>query len=412
MPQKLTNKVVETVDPPAIGAVTVWDGGHSKAIRGFGVRIYAGGARSFFFNYRVDGRSRRHTIGMFPTWSAEAARERAAELRKLVDAGNDPAGDRRARRESPTVQDLIDRYLADHLSTKAGRGTPRENDERTMLAEIGDGLGRNTKVASVHFGDMEALHKKITASGRPVRANRILAVASKMFSLALRPRAGEDLPWRNAMQGNPCRGVQRNREEPHERFFSQAELAAIGEALSAYPGDQAAADCVRLVMLTGCRPGEALLADWRQFDAEPEFWVKPSAHTKQRKVHKVPLAPPVIELIERLRQQRADGATWLFPGKIPDKPIAALWRVWHFVRERAGLGRDARLYDLRHTFASVGAGGGLGLPIIGRLLGHTQQKTTQRYAHLDDDPVREAATRIASVIARAAEPGAERRRLK
>src|SRR5262249_54896022 len=78
--------------------------------------------------------------------------------------------------------------------------------------------------------------------------------------------------------------------------------------------------------------------------------------------------------------------------------LAALWHVWHFVRDRVGLGADARLYDLRHTFASVGAGGGLSLLIIGRLLGHTQPRTTARYAHLADDPVREAAEKITTVI--------------
>ena len=78
--------------------------------------------------------------------------------------------------------------------------------------------------------------------------------------------------------------------------------------------------------------------------------------------------------------------------------MAALWHVWHFVRKEAGFGKDARAYDLRHTFASVGAGGGLSLPIIGRLLGHTQPRTTQRYAHLADDPLREAAEKITTVI--------------
>jgi integrase len=136
-------------------------------------------------------------------------------------------------------------------------------------------------------------------------------------------------------------------------------------------------------------------------DAEPGYWIKPSAHTKQRRPHKLPLAPPAIELIERLRKERRNGAEWVFPGPLPSKPIVALWHVWHFVRDRAGLGKDARLYDCRHSFASVGAGGGLSLPIIGRLLGHTQARTTQRYAHLADDALREAAARIGGAIAAA-----------
>lgn len=282
-----------------------------------------------------------------------------------------------------------------------------------MLAEIGEKLGKDRKVADIHFGDIEAMRGRITESGRPVRANRILGVASKMFSLSLRPLTGEDKPWRNAEQGNPCKGVARNREEARERFFSQTELAAISDALAAYPA-QTPADCVRLIMLTGCRPGEALRATWREFNAEPGFWSKPGAHTKQRKTHKVPLAPATLELIERRRQERAKAARkgekpseWVFPGAVPGEPLAALWHVWHFVRDRAGLGKDAYVYTLRHSFASVGAGGGLSLPIIGRLLGHTQQRTTQRYAHFGDDPLKEAAYRIGSVIAGAGKAGAK-----
>jgi integrase len=277
-----------------------------------------------------------------------------------------------------------------------------------MLAEIGKNLGRHTKVVDVHGGDIAEMHRKISESvgrggkPRPVRANRILTICSKMFSLALVPRAGEALPWRNAVLGNPCHGVERNREEAKERFFSSAELAAISDALAEYRG--VAADCVRLIMLTGCRPTEAMRAEWSEFDEQPGYWIKPSAHTKQRKVHKLPLSPAAIELINRLRKRR--HGKWVFPGDKPGEHLAALWHVWHFVRERAGLGPDARLYDLRHTFASIGAGGGLSLPIIGRLLGHTQQRTTQRYAHFADDPLREAAEKITTVITGAGKPGA------
>ena len=239
-----------------------------------------------------------------------------------------------------------------------------------------------------------------------MRANRILGVASKAFTLSLRPLAGEDKPWRNAAQGSPCKGVARNREEGRERFFSQAELAAIADALDAYPV-QTPADCIRLIMLTGCRPNEALRATWQEFDEAPGFWSKPSAHTKQKKTHTVPLAPAALELIERRRQQSDEDNPWVFPGAVPGEPLAALWHVWHFVRDRAGLGKDAYVYTLRHSFASVGAGGGLSLPIIGRLLGHTQQRTTQRYAHLGDDPLREAAERIGAVISGAGKAGAK-----
>jgi integrase len=406
-PEGLNAAFVRDVMAPAHGALTYWD--NDPKVSGFGLRVYAGGSKSFFLNYWLDGRERRYTIGPYPRWSVSGARERAKELRTLVDRGHDPAGAKRERRESPTIQDLIDRYITDHLPTKAER---RHRDDKAILSQIGEHLGKHTKVADVHGGDIAQMHRKISESIgrqglRKVHANRVLAVCSKLFSLSLVPLPGENKPWRNAAEGNPCKGIKRNPEEGRERFFSQGELTGITDALAQYPG--VAADCVRLIMLTGCRPSEALAAEWSEFEKEPGYWIKPSAHTKQRKTHKLPLSPPAIELIELLRQKRQknEKGEWVFPGDKPGEHLAALWHVWHFVRDKTGLGVGARLYDLRHTFASVGAGGGLSLPIIGRLLGHTQPRTTQRYAHIGDDPLREAAEKITTVITGAGKAAAE-----
>jgi integrase len=448
MPDKLITKLVDAEPAPAKGRKLLYD----TEVKGFAAAIYAptrrnrSGNRSFLLNYRINGVERFYTIGSRPAWTVDAARIEARELRRRVDRGEDIAVEKRERRDAPTVKDLIDRYVADHLPKKSSN-PHRVGDEKRMLAEIGDQIGLTRKVADVHFGDIEALHKRITASGRPVRANRILAIASKMFSLALKPCAGETKPWRDAAQGNPCKGVGRNLETAKERFFSAAELAALSDALNSdAPGS--AADCIRLIMLSGCRPGEAMSASWKEFDAEPGYWVKPSAHVKQRKTHKAPLNPAALELLARLRVKRDAGKSkspWVFPGQNrPSAPLQQIWSVWYRARElatvalwgasdneaiaavvadlRTSLGReptvkecrteaalrdvklpigllDTRPYDLRHTFASVGAGGGLSLAIIGRLLGHTQSRTTQRYAHLADDPLREATAKIGSVIA-------------
>jgi integrase len=456
---KLTSDLIKSTAAPTKGTITIWDTDHKEAVKGLGVRVFAStkrhpdGARSFFINYRIDGIERRHRFGTFPTWSVAAAREQAKELRKRIDQGENPAVEKRERRGAPTVRDLIDRYVKEHLPRKAqGR---RAKDELRMLAEIGELLGPKRPVAEIHFGDINALHEKITKSGRPVRANRVLAVASKMFSLALLPRAGEAKPWRNAAMGNPCRGVARNHEEGRERFFNEAELAALGDVLQSYAsGASPAADAIRLTMLTGCRPSEALLAKWNQFDAEPGFWLKPAATVKQRKTHKLPLSPPAIELIERIRKQRSNhrAEDWVFPGQKPGEHVKDPWECWGVVRERAsvllwgsskdehiarlvgdlrkGLGReptvhecqgaakrrhihlpkallDSRIYDLRHSFASVGAARGMSLLILGKLLGHSLTRTTEKYAHLGSDALRDAATAIAGTIANAGKAGAE-----
>jgi integrase len=392
MPTKLDERAVRTAKAPAKGADTIWD----SEVKGFGLRVFAPtrrnpeGARSFFINYRSAGVERRLTIGDFPVWSALAARNEAKALRKRIDQGDDPARERREAREAPTVADLAERYRREHLPRKAP--SSQKADWAMIEREILPVLGER-KVADVHFGDMASLHERITAS-RPVRANRVLSVASKMFALSLKPMAGENEPWRDAAQGNPCRGIERNPEQGRERFFSSAELAALSDALAEH--DTPAADCLRLIMVTGCRPGEALRATWAEFD-ELGYWSKPSAHTKQRKVHRVPLSPGASELVEKLRRKRTDDG-FVFPGRIKGRPLRELRGVWATVTRAAGL-EGALVYHLRHSFASIGAGGGLSLSIVGRLLGHTVARTTEKYSHLADDPLREAAAKIGAVIA-------------
>jgi integrase len=300
------------------------------------------------------------------------------------------------------MADLAERYKREHLPRKAQQS---QRDDSTMIGHILRHIGADRRVADIHNGDIVALHRAITDSGHPVLANRTVACASGMFSLALKPMAGEDKPWRDQAQGNPCKGIERNPEQAKERFLSQAEIAAVVEGLDAY-GRTRAADCIRLIMLTGCRPGEAMFATWAQFDAQPGFWIKPSSHTKQRKEHRLPLSAPALQLLADVRARRGEVTAdeYLFPGQRPGQPLQQLRSCWDAVCKQAGL-TGVRIYDLRHTFAATGAGGGLGLPIIGRLLGHTQHRTTQRYAHLADDPLREAADKIASAITKAGKGG-------
>ena len=288
----------------------------------------------------------------------------------------------------------------------------RLDDEKRQLEMVAKALGTSTKVADIHGGDIQEMHDRITETRGPVRANRVYALASKMFALSLVPLANETLPWRNAALGNPCKGIAKNREEGRERFFSKAELVRIAEALAEYPPEayalqkkagRAAADCVRLIMLTGARPLEAMQAEWSEFDKAPGYWIKPSHHTKQQKIYRLPLSPPAIQLIDQLRKDRT-GIKWVFPGKVKGEPVRTLIHVWNFVRERAQLapdekGRPARVYDLRHSFASLGVTGGLSLPVIGKWLGHSVSRTTERYAHLADDPLKEAADKIGNAIA-------------
>jgi len=369
------------------------------------------GARAFILNYRGRGVERRYTIGSYPDWKVATAREEAKRLKRLVDQGRDPMGERHEERAAPTVNDLVDRYLSEHAPRKRERS---RRDDQSMIAQwIKPELG-NRKVADVRHEDIERLHRKITTRGAPTRANRVAALLSKMFALAIRWELRAD---------NPARGLERNSEEKRTRYLSGDELRRLTEALAVYE-NQTAANAIRLLLLTGARRGELLAARWDQFDLKEGVWTKPSSHTKQKREHRVPLSGPTRQLLAEMREaaeRRAAGADrapsrFLFPARRAPRPLirdnvrgvarerqesdghmVEIKGLWRAICAQAGLS-GIRVHDLRHSYASILASAGLSLPVIGALLGHTQPGTTARYAHLFDDPLRAATERVGAII--------------
>jgi integrase len=375
---RLTDALVRSLPAPERGAKKYYDAGPDR-MRGFGVRVTASGARSFILNYTVFGIERTMTIGAYPAWKVATARREAERLRQEIDRGIDPLGEKRAAREAPTVNELADRYLAEHAKKKR-----TEKGDRAMIRiHVRPRLG-NRKVAAIGFGDVDRLHREISKSA-PYQANRVLALLSKMFSLAIRWEMRAD---------SPARGVERNPEERRYRYLSGDELQRLTEALAAHPS-QSAANAVRLLLLTGARRGEVLSATWDQFDLAAGIWTKPSSHTKQKREHRVPLSAPARQLLAEIRN--GSKSEYVFPGRDGVGPMTEIKKSWASLCRAAGID-GVRLHDLRHTYASVLASAGLSLPVIGALLGHTQPGTTARYAHLFDDPLRAATERAAAIV--------------
>ena len=238
------------------------------------------------------------------------------------------------------------------------------------------------KVAAVGFGDVDKLHQSLRDT--PYKANRVLALLSKMFALGIR------WGWR---LDNPCRGVERFAEAARKRYLSAEELQRLTAVLSASPKRQAA-DVVRLALLTGARSGEILGARWDQLDLDRGVWTKPGATTKQKSEHVAPLGEAAVAL---LRSIPREGSPWVFPAGDPAKHLAEVKDEWRAFRAAAGIA-DVRFHDLRHTFASMLASGGASLPMIGALLGHSQPATTARYAHLFSDPLRKLADEVGRTV--------------
>ncbi|MFV2035229.1 MAG: site-specific integrase, partial [Halocynthiibacter sp.] len=178
-------------------------------------------------------------------------------------------------------------------------------------------------------------------------------------------------------------------EEKRHRWLSDTELSRLTDALDQHP-NQLAANAIRLQLLTGARIGEVLTAIWSDFDLDRGVWIKPSHHTKQKRTEHLPLSGAAQDMLLRMREETDEMSAHLFPGRNPEKPLTDLKRFWRSIMSMSGI-EDYRVHDNRHTHASHLVSSGMSLAIVGRLLGHTNPITTQRYAHLADDPLRDAA---------------------
>jgi integrase len=368
-----------------------------EACPGFGLCVFESGRKGFILIYRAAGRQRRMTIGAWPSWSVAAAREEAKRLKRDIDRGEDPMDVRIDARHAPTVKDLAERFIDEHLPKLAKTNA---SDQASMLNTLVLPSWRSRKVAEITPTDVDRLLTKI-AEGRPrpakaatrakrkgplkpskptpVRANRVGEMLRKMFTLAVQWKMRTD---------NPATAFRKRPETARERFLSFEEIQRLADALCADP-DQRAAGIIRLCMLTGARLGESRTATFDQFNLDLAIWTKQAAYTKQRRVHRVPISHEAVALIRLRRNAVPMGCPFLFPGDVPGQPVVDLKRFWERMRAQADI-PDVRIHDLRHTFAS--------LEMIGRLLGHTQIGTTQRYAHLIDSPLRAGVNAVGEML--------------
>ncbi|MEL7444267.1 MAG: tyrosine-type recombinase/integrase [Pseudomonadota bacterium] len=378
---KLSKSVVEKLQPGNREAI-YWD----EALPGFGVRLKVSGQRSYLVQYRerASGRSRRMTLGQHgPLMTFNQAKVMARTILADVLRGADPSREEAQQRAAPTMADLCADYIERHaIPNKRPSGV--KDDKRMIDREILPRLG-SRKVGAVTRRDIETFHMQF--ADRPYGANRLLSLLSKMFSLATA------WGWRD---NNPVRGIPRFAEQTRDRWLNHDELMRLWKVLEAHP-NRRGAEAVQLQLLTGSRLGEVLTARRDDFDLERRIWTKPSAHTKQKRTEHLPLNAAAVALVQRRLDAANPGTDWLFPGNVDGEPLKQIKRFWTGVTEAAGL-QGYRLHDNRHTYASHLVSDGLSLEIVGRLLGHTSPMTTKRYAHLSDDPLRDATEQFSKKI--------------
>ena len=378
----LTQTVIRDARPGPKPAI-IWD----RHVKGLGLRVTPGGAKSFVLNYRVDGRERRMTLARAGELTLKQARARAQELLLAVRGGRaDPLETRRQRREAPTVADAFERFLGSFSERRIANG---RMTERTR-SEYRKGAARyvipnwgNRKLASVTRADVERL---VDPMPGPTR-NRVLALISRVFTVA------EAWEWR-PQHTNPARGVERAVEQPRDRVLTAGELAALSTALAAleadYPTPIAA---IRVAAVTGLRISEVLAMQWDHIDTEAGRVRLPETKTGAR-THDLPSA--ALAILKGL--PRIVGVSHVFFGRRGPAAYKHTRAVFAKAIERAGLD-DVRLHDLRRTVMTQAAAAGVGTHVLRDLLGHKSAAMADRYIRAVGNPVREAREAVGEAMA-------------
>jgi integrase len=373
---RLTKSLLDALAVPGRESM-VWD----SALPGFGVRVRPGsGVKRFYVQYRTpSGQQRKRALGRYGVLTVEEARAQARQWLAAVQRGDDPAATPAVPHH--TMADLAARYLREHAARQNAPESQRK--ARSMLRDhLLPQLG-HLDVQAVSRADILALQAQV--ADYPVRANRVLALVSALFTWA------ERWEWR-APRTHPVWRIPRFPERPRERYLTPAEAQRLWRVLdeveTARTEHPSVVGGIRLLLLTGARSGEVKGLRWAQIDWQTGQVRLSTSKTGAKTLY---LAPETLEVVRAL--PHAPGNPYVLPGTLPGKPWHDLRRPWYRVRRLAGLD-DVRLHDLRHTYASVAVAAGLSLSKVGKLLGHSRSQTTQRYAHLADTVAQEAARQV------------------
>lgn len=380
---KLTKKNVESLEPTG----TRYEVRDDELI-GFSIRVGATGEKSFYLTYRAGkGRAaplKRLRIGTFPSMTVEQARQIVKQKLAQIAMGGDPAQEVKEGKNAPLFHEVIETFLQEHVDAKLKPAT--QHQYRTLTQNHLIPAFKKMKMADITYRHVAKLHHDL--QNTPYLANRCAAVLSKFFDWC------EKTGYRDRGT-NPVRGLEKYREEKRLKFMESSELEAIGEGIAKLEKqdaiDPTIAAALKVMLLTGARCSEILTLKWEYFNESKEKALLPNSKTGAKILPIPPTAWEVISALPRVNE-------YCFPGRWGRGHIINVKDTWKRICKAGGIS-GWRIHDLRHAFASYAANSGKSLPIIGKILGHSQASTTSRYAHLAENPVAQAAAETAEGLA-------------
>lgn len=399
---RFTKDVVAALPLPESGARVVLDEPRN-AIKGFGVRLTAGGARTWVLRYTVKGMAKDRTLvlGSFPLLKVEEARKKAAAARQMVEDGGDPVAEaqgalavRREHAASPSFADAVALFREKRFP-KLRLSTQRAYD-RVLRGDILPAIGK-MKLADIRRRDVQAVFDEVSERSLP-SANKALACLSSVMTLAAeKGMLDADLVDKKVL--HVAKGIRRHSLSGRERYLTPDELERLKTALAeAQERNPDAADIVWLMLLTGSRKSEVLGMEWSDLRLDEGLWIKPAARVKQGKRHELTLSGPVLDILRRRRAALPPTAVHVFPAATSKTGHRVdVDKFWQPIRDRAGL-KDFRPHDLRHSAASLLISNGASLAVVGSVLGHSTPATTARYAHLMRDAQKEATAMLGDLV--------------
>ena len=366
MSTNLGGRFANELEPPPSGQVDYFD----TDLRALGLRVSAGGTKTWFLMYRHCGRRRRLTLGSSKILSATAARKLAQ--RKLADVlkGADPAAEKRAAREAESFAELAALYMEKHA--KPNKRSWRE-DQKMLDYDLLPPW-RHRKAPEITRRDVNAVLDAVASRGAIVRANRVRALVSKIFNFAIS---------RDIAEHNPVQGVMRPAEETRrDRVLSEREIEVLWKELDNEPAKIAA--IFKMALLTAQRKAEVLGMRWEEVDLDTGWWVIPGERAKNGLAHRVPIESQTLQILREIKT-RANDPVLVFPGGKAGQAIANLQKRMHELRVRTKID-DFKFHDLRRTAASHMTGLGILRLVVSKILNHAEPGVTAVYDRHSYDP--------------------------